>query len=88
LAPWNFDYALLHSAIILAPNYRLLPEATGLDILSDMNDFFDWIYSDLQALFSKSVSGVEIDTEKLLVYGDSAGASLRISGTRNINMRH
>lgn len=77
-APWLFDYAILHSAIILAPNYRLLPEAKGLDILSDVNDFFDWVHSDLQTSISKSITDVEVDTKRIFIDGDRAGKYLRV----------
>src|SRR3978361_1111740 len=74
-APWILDYAMLHSAVIICPDYRLLPEATGLDSLSDMDDLFDWIESDLQQFLSKVSPNVEVNTSKLLAYGDSAGTS-------------
>jgi hypothetical protein len=35
-------YSILHSAIIVSPDYRMLPEANGLDIMKDLSDFWEW----------------------------------------------
>lgn len=37
-ASWITEYALSKSAIIVMPNYRLMPEARGGDILDDITD--------------------------------------------------
>ncbi|KAL5341911.1 hypothetical protein BJX70DRAFT_405304 [Aspergillus crustosus] len=42
---WLSDLALEHEAIIVNANYRLLPQATGLDITSDIQDFWKWLRS-------------------------------------------
>jgi len=43
-----------------------------------MNDFFDWVHTDLETFISESMTDVEVDTKKILVYGDSAGKYLRV----------
>ncbi|KAA8648031.1 alpha/beta hydrolase [Aspergillus tanneri] len=39
---WLLELALAQSAMIVAPDYRLLPEATGADIMDDMDAFWTW----------------------------------------------
>jgi acetyl esterase/lipase len=37
---WLLDIAQTSEAIVVSANYRLLPEATGLDIISDIEDLW------------------------------------------------
>jgi hypothetical protein len=78
--PSSSTISILHSAVILAPICRLLHEVKCVDILSDRNDSFNWIHSDLHTFISKSTPNVEVDTKKILVYGDSA---VPYKGTEN-----
>ena len=39
---WLLEFALSQDAMIVAPDYRLLPEACGADILDDMDAFWTW----------------------------------------------
>lgn len=59
----------------MAPDYRLLPEVSGKEILEDMDDFWHWIHSPRFAEIIKDASDGYIipDLEKLLVVGESAG---------------
>lgn len=68
--PWLIKYALQHSAIIVAPDFRFMPEATGLEILEDMSDLWVWIEQKLQ---SSVGSGIDVDLNKIMVEGDSGG---------------
>ncbi|KAK9427919.1 Alpha/Beta hydrolase protein [Lipomyces doorenjongii] len=77
-ASWVIEYALLHSAIIVTPDYRLLPESTGADINEDVSDIWTWVHRDLPAFLSSCGSGINVDMEKLLVVGESAGGYLVI----------
>ncbi|TVY89911.1 Methylphloroacetophenone synthase, partial [Lachnellula willkommii] len=77
-ATWALDYALLHSAIIVSPNYRLFPESSGLEILSDIRDFWAWIQNDLPAYLKNVGSEVTPDFSKVLAFGESAGGYLAI----------
>ncbi len=73
-APWIMDYAIAHEAIVVSPNYRLLPESTGLEIMDDLSDFWKWTKGGLQPLVSSNTEGqVEVDLSKILVQGESAG---------------
>jgi acetyl esterase/lipase len=77
-AKWALQYAEFHSAIHIRANYRLLPEATGLEILSDVRDLFSWIETKLAGYLKSIGSRYEPDLGKLMVYGESAGGYLSI----------
>src|SRR6266487_4875728 len=80
--PWmpqfQLDYAVTHSAILIAPDHRLMPEAKGHDILSDLSDFWTWIWNDLATYLSRITPGIEPDLDRILVAGASAGAYLAV----------
>ncbi|MCJ1251764.1 hypothetical protein MMC30_009002 [Trapelia coarctata] len=85
LFPWFFTNWILalataHSAIIVSADYRLLPEATGQDILTDIADLWTWIHNDLRPYLSTVSPSptLEADLSRILVAGDSAGAYLAI----------
>ncbi|KAL9066355.1 MAG: hypothetical protein Q9157_007176 [Trypethelium eluteriae] len=73
---WLLEYALSHSAVFVNANYRLLPESTGAEVLSDMEDLLAWIESDLPILLA--AHNVQIDLSRLLVAGESAGGYLSV----------
>ncbi|KAL2067506.1 hypothetical protein VTL71DRAFT_1931 [Oculimacula yallundae] len=77
-AKWSLDYTILHSAIRISANYRLLPESNGLDILSDVQDLLTWVETDLPAYLKTIGSDITPDYEKVAVYGESAGGYLAI----------
>ena len=39
------DLVLTTPAILISPVYRLLPEASGTDLLTDIHDFWTWLHS-------------------------------------------
>lgn len=62
-------------ALIVSPNYRLLPEANGEDISKDMDDFWNWLQTgglaeSLEQLDKPSLSA---DLDRILMLGESAG---------------
>lgn len=61
---------------MVRPNYRLMPEATGKDILADLSDFYAWMQSSLTAEVSRISPDVEVDLSQVLVAGESAGGYL------------
>lgn len=69
------DFALKHQAIIVTPDYRLMPEANGLDILNDVKCFFAWLLEPGN-LASHLPAGVEVDLDNILITGESAGGWL------------
>ncbi|KAJ2989395.1 hypothetical protein NUW58_g3487 [Xylaria curta] len=77
---WILDFAEAQSAIIISPDYRLLPEAKGVDIIRDMEAFWKWFHSDGP---SKHLAGIgrhdiTLNKNKLLLLGESAGGYLAI----------
>ena len=55
-----------------------MPESNGLDILSDLKDFWSWVENDLPAFLKRVGSDVTPDYSKVLVYGESAGGYLAL----------
>ncbi|CAK39459.1 hypothetical protein CBS115989_2047 [Aspergillus niger] len=74
-----FDIAKQHNAVIVSPNYRLLPEATGLDLFDDIEDFWIWLHSPVAAeLLSSQPNPTELDLDRIITAGESAGGTLSI----------
>ena len=74
---WILDLALLNGAIIVSADYRLMPEANGADILTDISDLWKWVHTDLQSFISRSATPApQIDLAHVLVVGDSSGGWL------------
>ncbi|KAL5049328.1 hypothetical protein BDW71DRAFT_175675 [Aspergillus fruticulosus] len=77
---WLSDLALLHNAIIISPNYRFMPQATGLEIYDDIEDFWAWLQSPaLPELLARHKTPTQIDLDRILVDGESAGGLLSIN---------
>jgi acetyl esterase/lipase len=71
---WLLELAVAKSAIIVSPNYRLLPESSGLDILDDLNTFWKWLHSDMRDVLKTSgTPGLKGDLNRIITEGDSAG---------------
>lgn len=69
------------SSIVVLPNYRLLPEHTGADILSDLSDFWNWFGSGSVGTFLSSAHPdltLDLDVDHVLVSGDSAGGYMAL----------
>lgn len=75
---WLIQFALSKNAIIVSPNYRLLPEASGKDVLSDIKDFWTWLHGSLGAAVESLAMEVQPDFERTLVAGESAGGYLAV----------
>ncbi|KAL1879040.1 hypothetical protein Plec18167_004337 [Paecilomyces lecythidis] len=79
IPPWLLQLAERHSAVIISPNYRLMPEATGLDILEDVEEFWSWLHSSSLAKTLKNhESETTLDLSRIITAGDSAGGLLSI----------
>ncbi|OMP85220.1 hypothetical protein BK809_0003888 [Diplodia seriata] len=79
--PYLLTYAIAHSATIVSPDYRLLPEASGLDILSDISSLWSWLFTSLHAyLLLKDPLNTPcgVDLGQIMVSGESAGGWLAI----------
>ncbi|KAJ5369493.1 hypothetical protein N7509_014105 [Penicillium cosmopolitanum] len=76
---WLSDLATKHNAIIVSPNYRLLPEATSPEIYADIEDFWTWLHSsEFSALLKSHSVPTEADLTRIITAGDSAGGLLSI----------
>lgn len=70
-------FALEHSAVLVRPNYRKLPESTGLEILENLARFWEWFHGGLQTAVKSATAGqIEADESRTLVIGHSAGTSM------------
>ncbi|KAM0555890.1 hypothetical protein ACHAPJ_006292 [Fusarium lateritium] len=71
---WVDKLALEHSAIIVSPDYRLLPSANGLaDVLEDVEDGWQWTKSQLPGILKEKAPGHFLDFSHTLLAGGSAG---------------
>ncbi|KLO07463.1 alpha/beta-hydrolase [Schizopora paradoxa] len=79
---WLYSFAHEHNAIIVSPDYRLLPEATAEELLDDLDDFWAWLPSGLpialreasaKAAGLEAGNGLEADFDRVMVHGESAG---------------
>lgn len=81
-APWFAAYLvpLLHraGAIAILPNYRLVPEARGDDLLADVASFHAWFTTALPAFLAARAPALALDYARVLVSGESAGAWLAL----------
>jgi acetyl esterase/lipase len=76
---WLLQLSKKHNAVIVSPNYRLLPESTSPEILSDIEDFWTWLHSPaVTELLATSSAPTELDLHRILTAGDSAGGLLSI----------
>ncbi|KAI9838859.1 MAG: hypothetical protein M1819_004066 [Sarea resinae] len=73
---WLLQHTVAKSAIVIAPDHRLMPENTGLDILEDLDDFWAWTRDSLPELLSRYKQPLEISIQNILVVGQSAGGYL------------
>ncbi|KAH7190135.1 Alpha/Beta hydrolase protein [Fusarium oxysporum] len=75
---WETQFASYQSAVLVSPSYRLLPEATGSDILCDISEFWAWVHSDLSAAVSAILPNIVIDLTRIAAGGESAGGYLAL----------
>ncbi|PSN67611.1 alpha/beta-hydrolase [Corynespora cassiicola Philippines] len=78
-AAWFIPFIQRNKAIAVLPNYRLVPESNGDDILQDLADLWKWVLDGelVQFLSSKQVQA-EPDFDRLLAAGDSAGGYMAL----------
>jgi acetyl esterase/lipase len=76
---WLSDLAINENAIIISPNYRLLPSVTSTQIYEDIEDFWTWVHSSaLTDLLAAHSTPTEADLTRILSAGESAGGLLSI----------
>ncbi|KAJ1564459.1 hypothetical protein HK405_014816 [Cladochytrium tenue] len=79
---WLLEFAKEQGAAIVAPNYRLLPESNGADILQDVHDFWGWLSSTdstgLCSFVAAKHPEIVLDLGRVIAVGESAGAHLAL----------
>ncbi|KAM0433450.1 hypothetical protein ACHAPT_004330 [Fusarium lateritium] len=71
---WVDKLALKHSAIIVSPDYRLLPSENGVaDLLEDLEDCWQWTKQKLPGILENKAPGHLLDFSRTLLAGGSAG---------------
>ena len=73
-SPWVLDLAVEHGAVVVSPDYRLLPTANGIsDICEDLRDFWTWVNEKLPQVLHRRLRGHAVDYSKILLFGSSTG---------------
>ncbi|KAJ5263592.1 hypothetical protein N7478_011197 [Penicillium angulare] len=72
---WLVELTLSRNAIVVTPDYRLLPEANGHDILSDLASFWEWLPKNLGLKLAEYYPEINLqpDFDRILATGSSAG---------------
>ncbi|KAK9369863.1 Alpha/Beta hydrolase protein [Lipomyces kononenkoae] len=76
LCQWPLELAESKDAIIVSPEYRLMPEANGADILEDIKDFWTWVHTTLPIAISGLRPNLTLDLDRIAAVGESAGGYL------------
>lgn len=77
-SPRLIQYASSHGALVVAPDYRLIPEATGADILDDVEAFWDWLHGFLPGFAQAHAWTAQPDLGRILSVGQSTGGCLAV----------
>ena len=73
---WVIALAQQRSAIFISADYRLMPEAKGVDFMEDLADFWTWLGRSVPSILAPM--GQKPDLDNVLVVGESAGGCLSI----------
>lgn len=76
-APWMLQLIQRHSAVLVSPNYRLIPESTVQESIDDAEDALKWIRQHLAEVVLEE-AGIKVDVDRLMTAGDSAGGYLSL----------
>ncbi|KAH8659904.1 Alpha/Beta hydrolase protein [Xylariales sp. PMI_506] len=76
-AQWLLDLATDHEAIIVTPDYRLMPEASGSEILSDLEHFWRWLQKGFPQ-YMKQENLPQPDLTNILCCGESSGGFISV----------
>lgn len=78
--PWIrcrfLEFTLSHNALIISPDHRLLPEATGTDVLDDVEAFADWMHDQLPSIADREAWHASPDLGRVAAVGASSGGYL------------
>ncbi|KAK2048032.1 alpha/beta-hydrolase [Colletotrichum somersetense] len=74
---WLLDLALANEAIIITADYRLLPEANGSDVISDVAHLWRWLQRDLPRHVERD-NLPRLDIGNILCCGESSGGFISV----------
>ncbi|KAE8423109.1 putative polyketide synthase [Aspergillus pseudocaelatus] len=78
-ADWLLEMALSKGAIIVSPDFRLLPEASPLEVLDDIHCFWEWLHQEAAADAMSWVDcPVNLDLGQIALHGESSGGWLAV----------
>ncbi|KAK8110193.1 uncharacterized protein PG998_006650 [Apiospora kogelbergensis] len=75
---WLLELAHSQGAMIIAPDYRLLPEATGADMVDDMHEFWTWMLDELPLIAAQESWRLRPDPARIICAGHSAGGTFAL----------
>lgn len=76
-APWMLQLIQRHSAVLVSPNYRLIPESQVQESIDDANDALNWVRKELAEVMLGE-AGIRVDVDRIMTAGDSAGGYLSL----------
>lgn len=72
--PWLEPFARSCNAIVISPDYRLLPESPIEDVLEDLESFSVWLNEQFPAVLATKTGGKHAcDLDRIVITGGSAG---------------
>ncbi|CAI6338613.1 unnamed protein product [Periconia digitata] len=75
---WSIEFALSRNSIIVSPDYRLLPEASGSDILDDIRAFWEWMKNDFISVSERERWHARPNLGQVACMGESSGGYLAL----------
>jgi acetyl esterase/lipase len=73
------ELAEKHNAVIACANYRMMPESSSVEVLTDIDDWWKWLHSsDSANLLSALPTPIELDLDRIITTGESAGGLLSV----------
>lgn len=80
-AIWLLEFALSKNSIIISPDYRLMPESSGVEIMSDVSAFWEWLHGTLPGIARREGWHAQPDLEKIMCCGESSGGYIAVQST-------
>ncbi|KAK1811922.1 hypothetical protein LTR12_013709 [Friedmanniomyces endolithicus] len=71
------EYLCSKGFLVVAPNYRLVPQVSGKEAFADAVQAYDWATTDLPKLL-QAKQGLEIDPTQVVAMGHSSGGTLAL----------
>lgn len=75
---WMIQLAKSEDAMIISPDFRLMPEAGPSDVLDDVASFWTWYTSTLPNLAASESWDVQPDIKRTICAGQSSGAVIGV----------